>query len=64
MLSSSDDMTTRPLIAFYNSSIDDLITTNSLLNLAISCNNTVDKLSISPFSFVLNRSFFPFYKMH
>jgi hypothetical protein len=55
--SNSYDITTRPFIAFYNSSNDSLITTSSLLNLATSYKSTVDKLSIKPFSFVLNRSF-------
>lgn len=57
MESSSYDMTTNPFIAFYISSNDDLMTINSRLNLAISYNNTVAKLSINPFSLALNKSF-------
>lgn len=48
-----------PFIAFFNEIRELLITTNNLLNLAISYTKTVLIEDISPYLSVLNKSFLP-----
>lgn len=47
MLSSSDDMTIKPFMAFFNDERDAASTFSKLLNLCISCDNTVASESIT-----------------
>lgn len=58
--SSSSLITINPLIAFFNSINELLITVNNLLNLCISYNNTVLNELINPYLSGLNKSFLPY----